>query len=66
MERAEAKHQLVGDLDGGPALGAGAQQDGDQLGVPQRLRPQFGQPFAGPFIFGQVLDADAIGHCAYL
>jgi hypothetical protein len=54
--------QLAGDFDCRPALHAGAQKNGDQFSVAGRIHAQFGQAFARPLIFWEVLDEIARRH----
>src|ERR1022692_3174884 len=62
LQRAEFLHQLLADLHGVRALETGAQQDGDQLRVAQRLSAERHEPFARSLARGLILESHRVGH----
>ena len=65
VERAKLVEQRLGDIDCRQALRAGAQQNGDQFTVLERLRALGQKTFARLFAVGQILDARRLGHAVY-
>ena len=62
VEGLEFFQQMLGNLDGRGSLEARAQENGDQLGIFQRVGPMFRQPFARTLAQRQIFDAEAGVH----
>ena len=64
MEVAVVADELAADVEGGLPAQAGAQEDGDELGVGKSISAEGGEAFARALKVGQILDARGVGHGA--